>query len=48
MTNIVKYSEKWVYSGYGIAFDQAGSCNFGNDFAKNVTFGIDNSYHHGL
>ena len=30
-TNIVKksYKEKWVYSGYGIIFDRAGSWNFG-------------------
>ena len=45
-TNIVKHSdkEKLVYSGYEIAFDGAGSWNFGNGFAKNVViFGIDNS-----
>ena len=45
-TNIVKNSdkEKCVYSGYGITFDNAGSWNFGNDFARNVIiFGVDNS-----
>ena len=45
-TNIVKNSdkEKYVYSGYGIAFD--GKCvrSFGNDSAKIVIiFGVDNS-----
>ena len=35
--------KKWVYSGYGIAFDGAGLWNFGDDFAKNaVIFGVDN------
>ena len=45
-TSIVSNSdkEKWVYSGYGIVFDRAGSSNFVNEFAKNVvTFGVDNS-----
>ena len=45
-TFIVKNSnkEKYVYSGYGITFDSAGSWSFGNDFARNVTiFGVDNS-----
>ena len=45
-TNIVKNSdkEKWMYSGYGIAFGGSGSWNFGNDFAENaVIFGVDNS-----
>ena len=45
-TNIIKNSdkEKWVYSGYGIAFDGAGSWNFGNDFTRNVKiFGVENS-----
>ena len=33
-----------MYSGYGIAFDGAGSWNLGNDFAKNVAiFDVDNS-----
>ena len=44
--NIVKNSdeEKWVYNGYGIAFDCAGLWNFDNEFAKNVViFGVDNS-----
>ena len=37
-TNIVKNSdkEKWLYRGYGVTFDGAGSWNFGNDCAKNV------------
>ena len=36
--------EKWMYSGYGIAFDEAASWNSGNDFARNVViFGVDNS-----
>ena len=35
---------KWIYSGYGIAFDGAGSWNFGDDFLTNaVIFGVDNS-----
>ena len=45
-TNRVKNDdkEKWVYSGYGIAFHGAGSWNFDNDFATNVTiFGVENS-----
>ena len=45
-TNIVKNSdkEKYVYSGYGITFDSAGSWSFDNDFARNViNFGVDNS-----
>ena len=40
--------KKWVYSGYGIAFDLADSWSFGNDFAWNaVSFGVDysSSYH---
>ena len=33
-----------MYSGYGIAFYEVGSWNFGNNFAKNVViFGNDNS-----
>ena len=46
LTNIVKNSdkEKYVYSGYGITFDSAGSWSFDNDFARNViSFGGDNS-----
>ena len=42
-TNIVKNSdkEKWVYSGYRIGFDGAGSCTFGNEFARKVAvFGV--------
>ena len=45
-TNSVKNSdkEKYVYSGYGITFDIAGSWSFGNDFARSVViFGVDNS-----
>ena len=45
-TNIAKNTdkEKWVYSDYGIAFDGAGSQNFGNDNARNVViFGFVNS-----
>ena len=44
-TNIVKNSgkEKYVYSGYGITFDSAGSWSFENDFARNVIiFGVYN------
>ena len=44
--NIVKNidKEKYIYSGYRITFDSAGSWNFGNGFAKNVViFGVDNS-----
>ena len=34
----------WVYSSYRIAFDGAGSSNFGNDLVRNVIiFGINNS-----
>ena len=37
-TSIVKNSdeEKWVYSGYGIAFDGEGEWSFGNDYDRNV------------
>ena len=37
-TNIVKNSdkEKYVYSGYGIAFDGKGQWSFGNDYARNL------------
>ena len=42
MKNIDK--EKYVYSGYGIKCDSAGSWSFDNDFARNVIiFGVDNS-----
>ena len=35
---------KWIYRGYGIAFDGNGEWNFGNDFTRNVViFGVDNS-----
>ena len=45
MTNTVKNSdrEKYVYSGYEIAFDRKGSWSFNDEFARNVIFGIDNS-----
>ena len=46
VNNIVKNSDKikYVYSGYGRAFDGVGSCSFGNGFAKNiVSFGFGNS-----
>ena len=46
VTSIVKSSdrEKYVYSGYGIAFVGKGEWSFGNDSAKNVIiFGVDNS-----
>ena len=46
VNNIVKNSDKskYVYSGYGRAFDGVGSCGFGNGFAKNIViFGFDNS-----
>ena len=44
--NIVKNidKEKYVYSGYVITFDSAGSCSFDNDFAKSaIICGVDNS-----
>ena len=46
MTNKVKNSdkEKYVYTGYEIAFDGKSECSFGNDLTKNViVFGVDNS-----
>ena len=30
--------EKWVYSGYGIAFDGKGEWSLGDDYAKTVVF----------
>ena len=45
-TNIAKNSDKskWVYSGYGVAFDGKGKWNFGNNSAGNVViFGAGNS-----
>ena len=45
-TNMVINSdkEKYVFSGYRITFDSAGSWSFDNDFARNVIiFGVDNS-----
>ena len=37
-TNIVKNSDKrkYVYNGYGIAFDGKGEWSFGNSYARNV------------
>ena len=36
--------EKFVYYGYGIAFYEAGSWIFGNEFTKNIViFDVDNS-----
>ena len=35
---------KYMYSGYRITFDSAGSWSFDNDSARNVViFGVDNS-----
>ena len=45
-TDIVKScdKDKWVYSGYGIAFDGGDWWSFGNGTAGNVIiFGVDNS-----
>ena len=45
-TNIVKNSDKkrYVYSGYGIAFDVKCECSFDNDYVRNsIIFGVDNS-----
>ena len=38
-TNIAKNSDKskWMYSGYGIAFDGKGEYKFGNDYVKNYS-----------
>ena len=48
-TKIKNYvKEKYVYSGYEIAFDGKVSWSFGNGYARNViTFGANNSssYH---
>ena len=44
MVNIARNSvkSKWVYNGYGIAFDGGGLMNFGNDFTRNVVvLGVD-------
>ena len=43
-TNIVKNidKEKYVYSGYGIAFDEKIEWSFSNDYTRNVMiFGVD-------
>ena len=45
-TNIIKNSnkEKYMHSGYGIAFDVEGEQSFGYDYVWNVViFGVDNS-----
>ena len=45
-TNIAKNGNKnkWVYSGYGIAFDGKVEWIFGNDYDRNfIVFGVDNS-----
>ena len=45
-TSIVKNSHKgkYMYSGYGITFDSAGSRSFNNDSAINIIFlGVDKS-----
>ena len=45
-TNMVENSdkEKYIYSGYGITLDSAGSWNFYNNLTRNVIiFGVDNS-----
>ena len=44
--NIVQnnINDKWVFSGYGIAFDGGDWWSFGNGTARNViTFDVDNS-----
>ena len=42
---IVKNSDKtmWVYKGYGIAFDDAGSWSFGKCFTRNVVIFVDDN-----
>ena len=45
-TNIVKNRDKskYIYSSHGIAFSEASSWSFGNDFSGNVVIlGVDNS-----
>ena len=45
-TNVLKNSDKakWVYFGYGIAFDQADLWNVGNGFSRNIViFGVNDS-----
>ena len=45
-TNIIKNNdkEKYVYSGYGTAYDAKGKWSFGNDYARNIViFGVVNS-----
>ena len=43
-SNIEKNSEKekWIYGGYVVIFDSAGSLKFNKDFVRNViTFNVD-------
>ena len=41
---MINDKEKYVYSGYGITFDSAGSWSFDNNIARNnIVFGVDNS-----
>ena len=43
-TSIVKNSDEYVYSGYGITFDSASSQSIYNGIARDViTFSVDNS-----
>ena len=45
-TSVVNNSdkEKYLYRGYGITFDSAGSWSFNSNTARNVIiFGVDNS-----
>ena len=45
-TNTIKnsYKEKYLYSGYRLAFDWKGEWRFGNVYVRNVLiFGVDNS-----
>ena len=45
-TNTIKNSdkEKYLYSGYRLAFDWNGEWRFGNNYARNIRiFGVDNS-----
>ena len=46
LTNILKENDKkkYMYIGYGIAFDEKNKTSFGSDFARNVIiFVVDNS-----
>ena len=37
----IRDESKYIYSGYGIAFDGACSCSFGNAFAENIVIYTD-------